>query len=520
MVVTSDNADKKRSAIDVSFICATRCRVPTPVISRTTSIWPLISRLAKSTASGFSASATSRIEGLTRGVPPIRSINRSMSSARRLSKLATQSPANGSAVEFMVSGFKAAAKSFHPMLLEPMPGKKGWRARKRPGPAVRALASALPAAAGLCYDGKLRDEPEAAGSGGSTAARLHLLRVSDHDKGGGIDVRRVGVGHQDQRRGGAFAAVAERRRADKRYHELFDVRLMQARHWHGLPVILTSTLDELDEPLRSKMEEAYLDGCREIGGLLLEDGQIREAWMYLRPVGDKAAVAAAPRNFRWRIITKRSSKLHCTKAWRRDWVFRPRWRITVSATRFHCSTARCRTARCAQRQEVVGLLVEHLHRDLLANLQSDIARQQGAPTTETTIRELVAERDWLFANDNYHIDTSHLSSVVRFAAILDDPASVRLALDLTEYGRRSSSQYQFRVKCRSRTSIRPPALFFQALLVKMSKKASANSANRLPSSRPARPGQCRPRFMSACWPGWAGTAKPWKLTRSYCRLEF
>src|ERR1700722_4849863 len=89
---------------------------------------------------------------------------------------------------------------------------------------------------------------------------------------------------------GAFDIVAERLKSDKRYHDLFDVRLMQARHRNGLPVILTTTLDELEEPLRSKMEEAYLDGCREIGGLLLDDGQVREAWMYLRPVGDKGAV--------------------------------------------------------------------------------------------------------------------------------------------------------------------------------------------------------------------------------------
>src|ERR1700681_2878883 len=68
---------------------------------------------------------------------------------------------------------------------------------------------------------------------------------------------------------------------------------MQTRHRLGLPVILTMSLDDLAEPLRSQVEEAYLGACREVGTLLLGEGQIREAWMYLRLVGDKALVAEA-----------------------------------------------------------------------------------------------------------------------------------------------------------------------------------------------------------------------------------
>ena len=84
-----------------------------------------------------------------------------------------------------------------------------------------------------------------------------------------------------------------------------------------------------------------------------------------------------------------------------------------------------------------------LHDDLLRNLQSEIAKQEGTPPREATIRELVADRDWLFASDNYHIDTSHLHSVVRFARQVTDVPTLRLAADLTEYGRRLSSQYQY-----------------------------------------------------------------------------
>src|SRR5262245_23016584 len=87
--------------------------------------------------------------------------------------------------------------------------------------------------------------------------------------------------------------LVENLRSEKKFHELFDARLMQSRRQLGLPAVLTTSIDELPEPTRTKVEDAYLDACREVGGLLLKEGQLREAWMYLRPTGDKSAVAAA-----------------------------------------------------------------------------------------------------------------------------------------------------------------------------------------------------------------------------------
>jgi hypothetical protein len=89
------------------------------------------------------------------------------------------------------------------------------------------------------------------------------------------------------------------------------------------------------------------------------------------------------------------------------------------------------------------MLVRHLHGDLFGSLVADITRQQGAKPRETTIAALVADRDWLFDNDNYHIDTTHLSSVVRFALLVDDPDVLRLALELTAYGERLAPQFRF-----------------------------------------------------------------------------
>jgi hypothetical protein len=111
-----------------------------------------------------------------------------------------------------------------------------------------------------------------------------------------------------------------------------------------------------------------------------------------------------------------------------------------------------------------GLLVEHLHEELLATVKADIARQEGTEPQENTLRELLADRDWLFAEGAYHIDTTHLSSTVRFARLLDDERLLRLALDLTEYGRRLTEQFQYQGDEPFSDHYPTHALYFQALL--------------------------------------------------------
>ena len=51
---------------------------------------------------------------------------------------------------------------------------------------------------------------------------------------------------------GVFDALVGRLRDEGKLHELFDVLLMRSRHRLGLPLILSTSLDELAEPLRSQ----------------------------------------------------------------------------------------------------------------------------------------------------------------------------------------------------------------------------------------------------------------------------
>src|SRR5690606_34268189 len=84
-----------------------------------------------------------------------------------------------------------------------------------------------------------------------------------------------------------FQHVAQSLAAAGEFHRLFDLRLIQERRRLGLPLDRRTPIDDVEEPLRSQLEAGYLDACREVGELLLEAGRLREAWMYLRPAGDK-----------------------------------------------------------------------------------------------------------------------------------------------------------------------------------------------------------------------------------------
>lgn len=247
--------------------------------------------------------------------------------------------------------------------------------------------------------------------------------------------------------GGASAMFDElvaQLRNQQRYHELFDALLLQARHRLGLPVIVTAPLDDLPNPIRTQVEDVYLAACREVGTLLLRAGQLRAAWMYLRPLGDKQLVAEElariePDDDNLEDLIEIA--LHETMAPALGYKLVLEHHGTCDAISTFDATLAGRPG--ADRQVAAGQLVEHMYRELVASVREDIRRQEGTEPAETNLLALLADRDWLFLNNNYHVDTTHLAATVRIARLVDDPRILRLAVELTEYGQQLSGQFQF-----------------------------------------------------------------------------
>ncbi len=230
----------------------------------------------------------------------------------------------------------------------------------------------------------------------------------------------------------------------KRYHELFEVLKMKLRRRLGLPLMYQDEGDELDGQQRRELEDGLLDACREVGTRLISEGKIRDGWMYLRPVGEKQAVL---RLLEAQPVTEDNVEQFIEVLLHEGIDVQRGYQLVLD----HYGTCNAITTiqsalygRAKSDRSAAGkLLVRHVHRELLDNVQAHIQRQEGSVPTSRRLSELVEPRPWLFADGAYHLDTSHLSSTVQVAGELTDQESLELGFDLTAYGRRLDEQLQY-----------------------------------------------------------------------------
>ncbi|MBM4000166.1 MAG: hypothetical protein FJ297_11635 [Planctomycetes bacterium] len=251
-------------------------------------------------------------------------------------------------------------------------------------------------------------------------------RFDELDRAAGLGIDRL------------LEALEARLRAEGRYHDLFETLKMKARGRAGLSPARTDVPDDLSESRRQTLEEGLLAACRETGLLFLRQAALRDAWTYLRPIRDVPPV----RDALARVEPDASNAELLVEILLREGVDIERgFRIVLE----HFGTCSAITTletvladrSLADRRLVIGLLVDQLHRELVASLRADIGRREGAEPAESTVGELVANRSWLFEDCAYHVDLSHLISTLRFARVLEDPDAIRRALDLTSYGLRT-----------------------------------------------------------------------------------
>lgn len=262
-----------------------------------------------------------------------------------------------------------------------------------------------------------------------------------------------------------LARAAELLRQEKKYHELFEVLKMQLRRKLGLPILASDAADGLSEPQRNQLEDGLIEACRDVGTALLKQGQIREGWMYLRPVGDRAEAArllggveASEENYEDLIDVCLHEGVDIGRGYG---LILEHFGTCNAITQYDSSIVRRPRA---EQAPAARRLLAQVHADLVASVKADIARQEGQQPPEQTLRDLLQDREWLFQDNSYHLDTTHLAATVRIARVLSEPADLQLALDLTEYGRRLSQQFQYQGDEPFAETYPANALYFQALL--------------------------------------------------------
>lgn len=253
----------------------------------------------------------------------------------------------------------------------------------------------------------------------------------------------------------ALNCTIDQLRAQKKYHELFEVLKMRLRQQLGLPLWYQDTGGvgddsgrDRDSELEQRLERGLLEACEDVGNSLLDDGRIREAWMYLRPVGDRAAVAERIR----RLNVDEEQMDELIEVTLHEGVDPPtgfarlleRYGTCNAITTFDAQSPGMEPG---ARQVVAGMLVRHIYRELVENVRAHIEREmegrgEDMPSS-TNLGDLCKGREWLTADGSYHVDTSHLSSVVRCARSLENREEIGLARDLAVYGAQLDESLQY-----------------------------------------------------------------------------
>jgi hypothetical protein len=229
----------------------------------------------------------------------------------------------------------------------------------------------------------------------------------------------------------------------KRHQLVFEVRLLQKRHALGLPLVFAGTIADLPPEHRDAYQAALKDAAREAGSAFLADGDIVRAWTYFRAIGDPAPVAAAIE----RVQSGNEAERVLAIALLENVNVRKGFELLLEHHGI-CQGVDF-TIKCADRETRVmflQMLVRAFYRELAAHLKEAIAGVEGNAPETGSVAELIAGRDWLFDGGSLYIENSHLVSILQASPDLHDPETMRLVLELAEYGRRLASIHHFQAE--------------------------------------------------------------------------
>ena len=234
------------------------------------------------------------------------------------------------------------------------------------------------------------------------------------------------------------------------YHRLFDAKMMRVRQRMGLRITRPTALSDVPREQEPEFRKAWTDTAREIGQLFLDNGLLPDAWAYFRTIQEpervRAAIQAKVAEASGLTDQDREELLNLALYDGAHMVEGIRLLLRTHGT---CNTVTAMSQVIgqmspAERRQAAAIMVRHLYTDLQASVRRDIERRQPLLRAEIPLREMIVGKDYLFADGNYHIDVSHLHSIVGFARNLhrEDP-ELKLAVELSLYGEQLSEHLRY-----------------------------------------------------------------------------
>ncbi len=242
----------------------------------------------------------------------------------------------------------------------------------------------------------------------------------------------------------ALDRLCTRLREEKDYTSLFYALLMKKRHELGVSPIPTGPAQDLPERVHAPYEDAIREAGRLVGGLYLQEGNLAQAWAYFRMLNEPEPIRVAlerhqpaeGEDVQTLVQIAFYEGVHPQKGF--DWVLE-RFGICNAITTLSSQQL---PHPPEVRRYCLAALVRALYAELRERLAAEIERREGkGPPEADSVRALIANRPWLFEDDCYHIDTSHLSSVVQMSIHLEPGPELERARELCEYGGHLSGRF-------------------------------------------------------------------------------
>ena len=237
--------------------------------------------------------------------------------------------------------------------------------------------------------------------------------------------------------------IGELRKAED-FQGLFYALLMQKRLELGVPPFPSGPASELPPETHEPYEAAIREAARHVGGLLLERKEFAKAWPYFRMLNEPDPVRAAleahdpgPDDDVYPVIEI---------AWQNGLLPKKGFDLVLDRHGICSAITMVSSSDLSPSPELrdycITRLAASLHEQLTERVRSDLESRGVKIPAGATLTHLCEAHPELFADDAYHIDTSHLSSVVQMSTHLPPGAGVNFARELCAYGRRLSPSLQ------------------------------------------------------------------------------
>jgi hypothetical protein len=247
----------------------------------------------------------------------------------------------------------------------------------------------------------------------------------------------------------ALSQLCQEFETQRDYHQLFDAELLKKKWELGLPLGKPTSFHDVPEKNRKEFEETYIAQARRIGQMFLQDQRFQDAWMYYRILGEKDPIYQAlealpvPENSDGEtdslVHLALYQKVHPVKGLK-----------IMLGTSGMCNTITASDQifvdlTLTERQQVTQVLADAMYDELVLVLTREVRKKVPLlPPGPMSLRQLILGREWLFEDNNYHVDVSHLNAVVRFARCLpSNSPTLDKVIELAEYGSHLGSTLQY-----------------------------------------------------------------------------